>query len=174
MLAAAGDPNGTRRLVLSDSVGPTSTWIGDLHARGLQRLDPARRSALEPLDPTSLANPDPGLHSTYSRAFYPAWFGDPQFAQGFTPPRAISVTGAAIAARLRRDGYDWTAQIRAVEARTLVVHGELDPLPAEEARRIAQLITGARLVLIPDCGHMPFWEAPETYFTIVDSFLTSD
>lgn len=173
MLAAERDRPGTRRLVLADAVGATSGWIEQLHDRGLQRLDPTRRAALEPLDPVTLRNPDPGLHSTYSRAFYPAWFGDPQFAQGFTPPRAMSVTGTAVAARLRREGYDWTELVRAIEARTLVVHGERDPLPAEEARRNAQLIVGARLVLIPECGHMPFWEAPETFFLLVESFLTS-
>jgi len=174
MLAAERDRAGTRRLVLVDAVGTTSSWIADLHERGLQRLDPARRTALEPLDPLALRNPDPGFHSTYSRAFYPAWFGDPRFAQGFTPPRAMSVTGTAIAARLRREGYDWTELVRAIEARTLVVHGERDPLPVEEARLLSQLISGARLVLIPECGHMPFWEAPETFFLLVDSFLTSD
>jgi len=173
LLAAAADRDGTRRLVLADSVGATSAWLGTLHQRGLQRLDPVRRSALEPLDPATLSHPDAGMHSTYSRAFYPAWFGDPQFARGFTPPRAMSITGAAVIARLRREGYDWSDALRAVAAPSLVVHGELDPIPSDEARRTSQLIPGARLVLIPECGHMPFWEAPETFFALVESFLTS-
>jgi proline iminopeptidase len=174
LLAAGKDAGGTRRLVLVDAVGVTSGWIAGMHDRALRRLDPPRRSALEPIDPLSLRHPDPGLHSTYSRAFHPAWFADPDFADGITPPRAISLTGAAIAARLRREGYDWTDAARAVAIPTLVVHGELDPLPADEARRIAQLIPGARLVLIPNCGHMPFWESPETFFALVDAFLPSD
>ncbi len=173
MLAAGMDPVGTRRLVLVDAVGTSSGWLEGLHERGLARLDPTRRPALEPLDPRLLRNPDPGFHSTYSRAFYPAWFADPRFAQGFALPQVTSVAGTAILARLRREGYDWTELVRNMEARTLVVHGELDPLPAAEARNLSKLLPGARLVLIPECGHMPFWEAPETFFLLVESFLKS-
>lgn len=174
MLAAERDPGGTRRLVLVDSVGPTSAWIDGLHERGLARMGGTQHAALEPLDPMALRNPDPGFHSTYSRAFYPAWFGDPQFAQGFTPPRASSATGTAISARLRREGYDWSELIRAIKAPALVIHGDLDPLPADEAVRLAGLIEGARLELVHGSGHMPFWEAPEAFFALVESFLTND
>jgi proline iminopeptidase len=174
MLAAERDRVGVRRLVLVDSVGASSGWMPDLHGRGLARLDAARRAELDLLDPEDLQKPDPDNHAAYSRAYYPAWFADPQLSQAFTPPRAASRTGAAIVARLRREGYDWTDLIRAIEARTLVLHGELDPLPSTEARQLSALIPDARLVLIPECGHMPFWEAPETFFLLVESFLTAD
>jgi pimeloyl-ACP methyl ester carboxylesterase len=36
---------------------------------------------------------------------------------------------------------------------------------------LARLISEARLTLVPDSGHMPFWEAPETFFPAVKSFL---
>lgn len=171
MLAAERDREATRRLVLVDSVGATSGWLAGLHDTAMGRLEATRRAALEPLDPADLVLPDPGLHSTYSRAYYPAWFADQEFAATFTPPRAISPTGSAVAARLRRDGYDWTALVRAIEAPTLVVHGEQDPLPIEEARRLAALIPGARIEVIRAAGHMPFWEAPESFFDLVDGFL---
>jgi proline iminopeptidase len=171
MLAAERDLEGTAGLVLVDSVGATSAWLEGQHATALARLDPVRRSALEPLDPADLHLPDPGLHSTYSRAFYAAWFVDQEFAQGFTPPRTISQTGSAIAARLRRDGYDWSAILSAIEAPTLVLHGESDPLPVAEAQQLAALIPGARLAVIPSAGHMPFWEAPDAFFDHVTAFL---
>ena len=54
---------------------------------------------------------------------------------------------------------------------TLVIHGEGDLLPVDVARELAGCISGARLELVPAAGHMPFWEAPERFFTLVDTFL---
>jgi pimeloyl-ACP methyl ester carboxylesterase len=27
--------------------------------------------------------------------------------------------------------------------------------------------------VIPDAGHMPFWESPELFFTLIESFLST-
>ena len=174
MLAAERDRGAVRRLVLVDSVGPQGDWLPELHARALARLGPASRAVLQQLDPAKLAEPDPATHSAYSRAFYPAWFADPLLAETFTPPRSTSVTGAAVAARLRREGYDWRPLAGALSADSLVIHGVDDLLPARVAHELVAAIPKARLVLIPDSGHMPFWEAPESFFPAVERFLDSN
>ena len=46
MLSASMDPDGVRRLVLVDAVGPTSDWLPALHAGALARLDGEQRAAL--------------------------------------------------------------------------------------------------------------------------------
>jgi pimeloyl-ACP methyl ester carboxylesterase len=76
-----------------------------------------------------------------------------------------------VIARLRRDGYDWRATLADLSVPTLVMHGEDDLLPPAVARALAQLLPNARLALVPGAGHMPFWEAPETFFTLVEQFL---
>ena len=173
LLAAERDREGVRRLVLVDSVGPTSEWISGLHERALERLSIADRSALERLDPKSLIDPDPALHSAYSRAIYPAWFTDPRLAHAFNLPRALSRTGSAVLARLRREGYNWTRLARAVRAPTLVLHGERDLILCATSHELTSLVVSARLELVPDCGHMPFWEAPETFFALVSAFVAT-
>jgi proline iminopeptidase len=179
--AAAADPVGTRRLVLVDAVGLTSDWLPPLHAAGLTRLqahgqaDSARRLAA--LDPASLRTPDPARHAEYAQAFFPAWFADADFARQAAPPRGASLTGAHVAARLRREGYDWTAALRALRAPTLVLHGTDDVLPIAEAERTARHLAaaGVSVTLQPlaGAGHNPFWEAPVPFFTAVESFLTA-
>lgn len=48
-----------------------------------------------------------------------------------------------------------------VRCPTLVMVGEADRLtPPEHAREIAAAVPGARLELLPDCGHLPTWEQP--------------
>jgi proline iminopeptidase len=171
MLAAAQDRTGVRRLVLVDAVGPTSWWLPELHGRALARLPEPERAALAALDPRALVEPDPAVHATYARTFAPAWFAERSLAPLFTPPLVLSATGATVAARLRREGYDWRDRVAAITAPTLVVRGDNDPLPERVARELAALLPQSRLVVIPQAGHMPFWEQPETFFPIVAAFL---
>jgi proline iminopeptidase len=171
MLGAVRDPAGTRRLVTVDAVGPTSEWMPVLHEVVLERLDEDGRANLERMHDTALHDPDPAVHSEHARTVYSAWFADPELADYFNPPTAVSQTGAAVVARLRREGYDWREQLRALSNPTLVLHGERDALPAGVALELVELMPRSRHVFIPDAGHMPFWEAPVRFFSLVDAFL---
>jgi proline iminopeptidase len=172
MLATAGDAGGVRRLALVDPVWTTSSWMAPLRQAVLARLHGDQREAVARISEDSLGNPDPALHSEYSRAVYPAWFTDSEMAIHFTPPNATSVTGAAVLARLRRDGYDWRDRLRAVSTPTLVLHGERDPLPLGLADLAHESYLGsAQFAVIPSSGHMPFWDAPRRFFELLESFL---
>ncbi len=171
MLAAAQDQQAVDRLVLVDSVGPTSGWLADLHPSALARLTGERRETLARLDPTALHADDIETHAAYTSALYPAWFADRDFASIFSSPKANSSTGAAVASRLRREGYDWTDRVSTILAPTLVLHGDHDLLDVSVAETIAALIQNSELSIIPHSGHMPFWEAPEEFFTRVEKFL---
>ena len=173
MLGAERDQAGTRALVLVCPVGITSAWMPAVDRAALERLTPAERAILERYPPATLGDDDPGVHSSHSRALYPAWFADRSLAELFAPPRATSVTGAAVAARLRREGYDWTLLLSALRIPTLVIQTERDLLPSGAARELAATLPQARLVELRDSGHMPFWEAPERFFKLVESFLSA-
>lgn len=52
--------------------------------------------------------------------------------------------------------------LSAITVPTLVLVGEGDPLtPPDRAREMASVIPGARLVVVPDCGHASTLEQPE-------------
>jgi proline iminopeptidase len=87
MLATERDRAGVRRLVLVDSVGPVGNWQENLLRDALPRLGPGDRAILEHIDSEALLQPDPGIHSAYSRAMYAAWFADASLAAMFSPPR---------------------------------------------------------------------------------------
>ena len=173
MLSTAADQEAVNKLVLVDAVGPTSGWLSQLHSRAIDRLTGEPRAALEQLDPVKLQTDDIATHAAYTSALYPAWFSDREFGAIFSSPRANSTTGAAVAARLRREGYDWTSIISSIRVPTLVVHGEDDLLDVAVARSIHELIAGSELSLIPHAGHLPFWEAPEDFFSRVEIFLNA-
>lgn len=171
MLATAQDEDAVNKLIIVDAVGPTSDWLSRLHSGAIARLAGERKEVLERLDPSALKVDDIAAHAEYTSALYPAWFADREFGAIFSSPRANSPTGAAVAARLRREGYDWTSIVRTIRVPTLVVHGEDDLLDVAVARTISELIPASELSLIPHAGHMPFWEAPTEFFNRVETFL---
>lgn len=66
------------------------------------------------------------------------------------------------------------AEIGRITAPTLVVVGADDiPTPVARARTIAQTIKGARLEIVPDCGHSSTIEAPEALTRLLREFLSS-
>ncbi len=171
MLAAAHDVEAVRRLVTVCAVGVTSAWLPPLHQAALARLAGAQRATLAALDPRLLASPEIAYHAAYAKAFFPAYFADPAFAQSITPPTGTSVTGAVVAARLRRTGYDWTATLRDLPTPTLVLTGAADILPTIEAEQVVRTLRRAVLQPMDNVGHNPFWEAPIEFFTHVEAFL---
>lgn len=63
-------------------------------------------------------------------------------------------------------------RLHRVRAPTLVVWGERDGfIPIEQGRRYAELIPGARLEVIPGCGHLPALERPDALARLVQDFL---
>lgn len=172
-LGAAGDAGGVRRVVLVNAVGPTSAWMTPLRENVLARLDGEPLQEYLAISEDALGAPDPEVHAAHARAAYPAWFADPELGAYFTPPTAASRTGTAVLARLRRDGYDWRAAVRALSQPTVVIHGERDALPPDVTEAWLAVLPRARRVLLPDCGHMPFWEAPQRFFAAVEAFLSA-
>jgi proline iminopeptidase len=155
-----------------NAVGITSEWLPPLHDAALVRLTGDARERLAAFDVQALTAPDLAVHAAYAQAYFPAWFADPAFARHVSPPLGRSATGAVIAARLRRDGYDWRDRLRDLRVPTLVVHGAADVLPLSEAARTAAHFAHARVVPIADAGHNPFWEAPDAFFAAVSAFLS--
>ena len=146
MLATAQDLDATRRLVLVNAVGVTSRWLLPLHDAGVARMTEGAQQRLAAFDTADLREPDLDTHARYARAFFPAWFADQQFAASVTPPQGTSAVGAVVAARLRREGYDWADTLRDLPTPTLVVHGLLDQLVKPSGGiATARAIRGSRL-----------------------------
>ena len=171
MLGVAADPAGTRRLVTVDAVGPTGEWIPILRRNALEKLTGEFRNRLARIDEASLTSSDPEIHAEQTQAIYPAWFVDSDMPARFSLPKKLNQTGSSVLARLRARHYDWRRELSNISVPTLVIHGELDPLPVETSKQLATAIPLAKHVVIPAAGHMPFWEAPDVFFPAVEAFL---
>jgi 2-hydroxy-6-oxonona-2,4-dienedioate hydrolase len=66
---------------------------------------------------------------------------------------------------------DWSS----IGAETLVLWTTHDPTnPVSEAERLADLIPGAKLVVMQDCGHWPQFEDPDTFNAVHARFLSGE
>jgi 3-oxoadipate enol-lactonase len=68
--------------------------------------------------------------------------------------------------------HDVSHRLGAIDAPTLVLHGDADPLvPVENGRHLAAGIAGARLVVYPGVGHIPEVEIAERFNDDLLAFL---
>ncbi len=96
------------------------------------------------------------------------YFADPARATALTPFRVTGRVQQSVWASL--EDFDLRDALRAVHCPTLVIHGRQDPIPLESAEAVATALS-AQLVVLDDCGHVPYVEQPEALFAAIRTFL---
>lgn len=170
MVFAARRPERVRHLALCSSAPP---WHGyrdglDRALAAAQAEVAAERTALER---SGLRERLPEEYRRRRFALSVAgYFADPRLAHALTPFKVQA--RAAEAVRQSLGDFDFREEIAATldGARTLVVHGERDPLDHRHMAEVAARI-GARFELLPACGHVPYVEAPGEFFGILRAFF---
>ena len=160
---AARRPELLRSLVLIDTSAnpePTATAVQDRALANLYRyvgIAPVRRSVEKVMfAPTFRKDPA-------KRAVIDDWVG--QLAQN----DRNGIRKAVLAVANRRGVAN---EIGSITAPTLVIVGADDvPTPVKQSRRLAELIPGARLEIVPYCGHSSTIEQPEAVTGLIRPFL---
>jgi len=98
------------------------------------------------------------------------YFADPRRASALTPFRVTGRVQQSIWESL--GDFDLRDALRGVHTSVLVVHGRQDPIPLVSARAAAELLSG-EIVVLDDCGHVPYVEQPQALFNSVETFLTN-
>ena len=89
------------------------------------------------------------------------YFADPRRAHDLTPFR---VTGRVQQSTWSSLGdFDLLAALRDLRVPAFVVHGRQDPIPLASSQGVADSL-GARLLVLDDCGHVPYVEQPAQLF----------
>jgi pimeloyl-ACP methyl ester carboxylesterase len=110
--------------------------------------------------------------------FYLAHPDKPGMAARLAKARGALKTNLAAVRAWVGDIYptiDMRPLLSRISCRTLIIAGEFDLVcgPAQ-ARPIAERIPGSKLVIFPDCGHLPVFEAPGEYRKAVLDFFRGD
>ena len=98
------------------------------------------------------------------------YFADPHAARDLTPFRVTGRVQQAVWESL--GDYDLPADrdFKRISAPTLIVHGKQDPIPLASSEVCASAL-GASLVVIDQCGHVPYVEQPDELFAAIEDFL---
>jgi pimeloyl-ACP methyl ester carboxylesterase len=75
---------------------------------------------------------------------------------------------------LTSESLDLAARLDQVRVPTLVITGDDDRIvPTAQSVRLASELPNAKLVIIPNCGHIPQEESPEAFLKAVTDFLAT-
>ncbi len=90
-------------------------------------------------------------------------------------PQNACVSGARIAELIRLNifmkPFSIYDSLQKLDIETLVIHGQNDPIPSATAKKIHESIRRSQFVVLSECGHFPYVEKPEAYFSHVQAFL---
>jgi pimeloyl-ACP methyl ester carboxylesterase len=120
---------------------------------------------------------EPKATEDYILNIYAPFFRDrrtiPTIDLGFTEITAANVGDyeeRLVATLPEQDPMDRLSEI---SCPTLVIHGEVDPIPLEFSRTLADRIPGAELAIIPGGSHFPFIEDRDAFMLAVREFLAN-
>jgi len=158
------------RLALLDPAPITRTWRDRFEADFAARMrSPGIAALRDALAASGLRERDPDAYR--QRAFelsVAGYFADPARARDLTPFRVTGRVQQSIWESL--GDFDLRGALATVRVPALVIHGRNDPIPLESSQGVASAL-GAELVVLDDCGHVPYVEQPAALFTTLDRFL---
>ena len=98
------------------------------------------------------------------------YFADPRSAQDLTPFRVTARVQQSVWDSLGDFDLAADERLASFPASTLIVHGRQDPIPFASSVALAKHMN-ARLVVLENCGHVPYVEQPTALFDAIDTFL---
>jgi proline iminopeptidase len=123
----------------------------------------------EELAASGLKEKDPAAYR--QRAFelgVAGYFSDPRKARDLTPFRVVARVQESVWESLA--DFDLLRDLEGIRLPSIVIHGRDDPIPIASTVEAARAL-GTNLVVLDECGHVPYVEQPESLFAALDPFL---
>ena len=98
------------------------------------------------------------------------YFADPRSAADLTPFRVTARVQQQVWESLGDFDLVADGRLAGIAGPSLIVHGRQDPIPLASSEAAARAMS-ARLVVIDDCGHVPYVEQPAALFSAVGAFM---
>ena len=96
------------------------------------------------------------------------YFADPRNAHDLTPFRVVGRVQQSVWESL--GNFDLTRDLEGIRTPSIIIHGRDDPIPLASSVEASRAL-GTNLVVLDDCGHVPYVEQPDRLFAALDSFL---
>jgi proline iminopeptidase len=96
------------------------------------------------------------------------YFADPSNAKDLTPFRVMGRVQQSVWESL--GDFDLIRDLKGIRIPSIVVSGRDDPIPLASSSEAASVL-GTKLVVLDECGHVPYVEQPAKLFAALDPFL---
>ena len=96
------------------------------------------------------------------------YFADPSKARDLTPFRVVGKVQQSVWESL--GNFNLISDLEGIKTPSIVIHGRDDPIPLASSVEASRAI-GTNLVVLDDCGHVPYVEQPRQLFSALDTFL---
>ncbi len=171
MAYAAAHPEHVAKLVLSDSAAPSPKSMVHLLPETFPDIEEQDAAEEKKLGPTTDAAAQASLRNHFRMIFYSPAKRDAYMAHmgdlGYVPSVGEAVSKAT-------ESLDLTPKLAGFHFPTLVITGRFDLNVAPlTAWRMAHAIPGAKMVFFEESGHLPSYEEPEKYQSVLETFLNS-
>jgi proline iminopeptidase len=161
------------RLILIDPA-PVSRRYREQFEREFSRrqASPEVQALREELASSGLRERDPNEYRQRSFELSVAgYFANPRAAHDLTPFRVTGRVQQSVWESLGDYDLAGDAEFQRIASPTLIVHGRQDPIPVASSEECASALH-ATLVVIDQCGHVPYVEQPDALFNAIEEFLT--
>ena len=170
MAYAAKHPDHVAKLVLSDSPPPSLKTMVHLLPQTFPDIEEWDEAEEKRLGSDSDAAAREGLRNHFRMIFYSPTKRDAYMAKmgdlGYQPAVARAVSESA-------DELDLSSALPNFHFPVLIITGRWDMNVAPiNAWKMAKAIPGSKIVFFEESGHLPAYEEPEKYRSVLEEFLT--
>lgn len=134
-----------------------------------RQLNPEIHGMREELAASGLRERDPDAYR--QRAFelgVAGYFSDPRNAKDLTPFRVVGRVQQSVWESL--GDFNLINDLKGIKIPSIMIIGRDDPIPIASSSAGASALA-TNLVVLDECGHVPYVEQPEKLFTALDPFL---
>ena len=96
------------------------------------------------------------------------YFSDPRNAADLTPFRVVGRVQQSVWESL--GDFNLISDLKGIKIPSIVIAGRDDPIPLASSSAASSAL-GTNLVVLDECGHVPYVEQPERLFASLDPFL---
>ena len=96
------------------------------------------------------------------------YFSDPRNAKDLTPFRVAGRVQQSVWESL--GDFNLIRDLKGIKIASIIICGRDDPIPFASSSEAASVL-GTNLVVLDECGHVPYVERPERLFAALDPFL---
>jgi proline iminopeptidase len=170
-------PEKVQNLLLLEPAPASAAYLPEFQQTILERLSTADREEMTRLaQSTELNRRDPDAFRKFLGIRFKAYFADRAFQQKmslqyFDRDRVekFFTSSSAYASFLQK--FDLYGKMDGIKKPTLIIRGQIDPIPPAAIERMHRAIRNSELHVIPKCGHFVHIEKPDAYFSLITAFL---